>query len=165
MIRNRDKDNNKSGRKQQEIATTMTSIQEDNYKELFLRNLHWTRPRSRKTSMRIGLVLCSKWQSMFLKPLESRRTTRTKETGATKEGSHHLEAMDKAVMVEGKAMVGVEAETEGAPMDRFSMEWTAKTSNDASTQLRCNIWRWSKLIHHPGAHRGQHENIWWWVPL
>ena len=122
MIRNRDKDNNQSGRKRREIETTMTSIREDNDREQILRNLHWIRPRSRKTSLGIGLVLCYKWQSMLLNPLESRRTTRTKETGARKEGSHHLEAMDKAVMVEGKTMVGVEAETEGAPMDRFFNE-------------------------------------------
>ena len=44
---------------------------------------------------------------------------------------------------EGEAvvvMVGEEAEAAGAPMARFSMDYTAKTSKTASTQVRCNRW-------------------------
>ena len=55
------------------------------------------------------MVLCSKWQSRLLKPSELLRTTRTKETGTTKEGSHQLKATYKVVVEECKAVVGEEA--------------------------------------------------------
>ena len=55
-------------------------------------------------------------------PLESQRTTRTKDAGKTGEGSQQLMGTYKAVAVEGKAAVGVvgaEAEAVGAPMARY----------------------------------------------
>ena len=50
---------------------------------------------------------------------------------------------DKAVAVGGEAMfgmVGAESDSSDAPMARSSMEWTAKTSIDASTLAICNRW-------------------------
>ena len=57
-------------------------------------------------------------------------------------GYQQLKALDEAVAAKVETVVRAEAksEAEGAPMDRSTMEWTSKTSNDASNQYRCNIW-------------------------
>ena len=58
------------------------------------------------------------------------------------EGSQQLKALYKAVVEDGETVVGAEADAEAAesPMDRSSMEWTSKTSNNASTKERYNRW-------------------------
>ena len=89
--------------------------------------------KSRTTRLVIELAMCPTWQPTLLKPLELQRTTRPKNAGLTVEGYQNLKAADEVVVTEAKAMVGAEAEATGAPMNRSSMEWTAKTSNDAST--------------------------------
>ena len=55
------------------------------------------------------------------------------------EGYQQFKSVDKAVASEGEAVVKTGAEAAGAPMACSSMECTAKTSDDASTQVRCNI--------------------------
>ena len=55
------------------------------------------------------------------------------------EGYQQFKSVDKAVASEGEAVVKTGAEAAGAPMVCSSMECTAKTSDDASTQVRCNI--------------------------
>ena len=60
----------------------------------------------------------------FLKFLESQRTTRTKDSGATVEGSHQLKALYGAVAEEGQTVVRAEAKDDSTstPMDCSSME-------------------------------------------
>ena len=81
--------------------------------------------------MVIVLALCPTWQSIFLKILESRRQTKTKDVGETVKGYQKFKALDKAMAAEGKTVVRAEAKAEaaGATMDRSSMEFTSKTSN------------------------------------
>ena len=71
--------------------------------------------------MVIELMLCPTCQTRLLEPLDSRRTIRTNDTGATIEGSKRLEAADEAVAVKGEAVVGLEGKAVGAPMDHSSM--------------------------------------------
>ena len=78
------------------------------------------------------------WQPRSLKTLDSRRATRTKYAEATVEGYQKLKVVEEAATAEGEALVGAEAKASGAPMDHSSMEWTNKTSKNASTQARCN---------------------------
>ena len=100
----------------------------------------WTRPKSRTTNLGIGLELFPIWKPKLMNPLESQRATRTKDAGEVVEGSQQLKVTDKDVAAEGKSLVGAKAEAANAPMVCYSMECTAKTSNDTSTQARCNIW-------------------------
>ena len=51
-----------------------------------------------------------------------------------------MKAVDENVLSEDEAMVRVEAKAAGAQMERSSIEWNEKTSNDASTQVRGNRW-------------------------
>ena len=62
--------------------------------------------------------------------------------GATVKVSQQLKAFDKVMAAEGKTVFRAEtkAEAAGAPVECSSMEWTSKSSNDASTQDKCNRW-------------------------
>ena len=65
-----------------------------------------------------------------------------------------MEAEAKAVV----EVVGAESEAAGAPMARSSMDWTAKTSKDASNQARCNRWVLKETPTSPrSAHRPTKE--------
>ena len=64
--------------------------------------------------------------------------------GTTIEGSNQFKLPDKSMSAEGKALVRAEAESAGALMDRSSMKWNAKNSNEASTQGRYNVWELKK---------------------
>ena len=59
--------------------------------------------------------------------------------GAKLEGYHKLKAVNEAVAAEGEGAVGSQTKAAGAPIDRSSIECTTKTSNDASTQTRCDL--------------------------
>ena len=65
-----------------------------------------------------------------------------------------MKAADEATEAEGEVVVRVEAKTAGATISCSSMEWTAKTSNDASTQARCNRWA---LKENPTSPRSVHS--------
>ena len=83
-----------------------------------------TRKKSSITSLGNGLVLYPIWKPRSLRPSESQRATRTKDSGSTGEGYQQLMCVDKAMAVEGKAVVGVagaEAEDTGTPMAHSSM--------------------------------------------
>ena len=86
--------------------------------------------------------------------MESQRETRTNDAGEMLEGSQKVKVADEAVAEEGKDVVGVEADAVINPMDHSSMEWTAKTSNNASTQAICNRWEAKENTTSPrSAHR------------
>ena len=60
--------------------------------------------------------------------------------------------------VGGEAMfgvVGAESDSMDASMDRSSMEWTAKTSIDASTLAICNRWVMKETTTSPRSAQGQ----------
>ena len=114
--------------------------------------------------MVIGLALCPIWKARSLKPSESQRSTITKNTVVTEEVYQQLKVADKAEAAEVEALVGVfqaEVEAVDAPMAPSPMEWTANTSNGASTQVKCNRWVLKETPTSPrSAQRANRKYIW-----
>ena len=79
----------------------------------------WPRPRSRTTSLEIGLALCSTWKPRLLE--QSQRTTRNIDAGATVEYYQMLKAADEAMVAEAEAVIVAEAKAAGTPMEFYSM--------------------------------------------
>ena len=80
------------------------------------------------------------------------------------EGYQQLKVADKSVAADVEALVGVfgaYAQAVDAPMARSSMEWTANTSNGASTQVKCNRWVLKETPTSPrSAQRANRKYIW-----